>query len=143
MLRGLRITLLAAVLIPLFLLRRPFDRKAGPVLLRRFLQSAGAGFVKLGQILATRYDLISAAYSEELSKLFDQMPTIPFPEIQQVIESDLQRKLSDIYQRVDPIPLASASIAQVHSAVLQSGEAIVVKVCARALIGDSRWIWRF
>ena len=51
MLRGLRITLLAAVLIPLFLLRRPFDRKAGPVLLRRFLQSAGAGFVKLGQIL--------------------------------------------------------------------------------------------
>ncbi len=128
MLRGLRISFLAATLIPLYLIRRPFDRKTGPVLLRRFLQSAGAGFVKLGQILATRYDLISPAYSEELAKLFDQMPTIPFVEIQAVIEKDLRRPLSAIFQQVDPAPLASASIAQVHTAVLESGEAVVVKV---------------
>lgn len=128
MLRGLRISFLAATLIPLYLVRRPFDRNAGPLLLRRFLQSAGAGFVKLGQILATRYDLISPAYSEELSKLFDQMPTIPFAEVQTAIERDLQRPLSAMFLSVDPEPLASASIAQVHSAFLQSGEAVVVKV---------------
>jgi ubiquinone biosynthesis protein len=128
MLRGLRISLLAVWLIPQFLVRRPFDRKAGPALLRRFLQSAGAGFVKLGQLLATRYDLISPAYSEELAKLFDQMPFVPFSVVEGEIESDLQRPLSQIYQRFDPDPLASASIAQVHGAILHTGEAVVVKV---------------
>lgn len=128
MLRGLRTSLLAAWLFPQFLLRRPFDRNAGPVLLRRFLQSSGAGFVKLGQLLATRYDLISPAYSEELSKLFDQMPCVPFAVVQAVIETDLQRPLDRLYQRFDPDPLASASIAQVHGAILHSGEAVVVKM---------------
>jgi ubiquinone biosynthesis protein len=128
MLRGLRISLLAAWLIPQFLLRRPFDRNAGPALLRRFLQSAGAGFVKLGQLLATRYDLISPAYSEELSKLFDQMPFVPLAVVQEVVERDLKLPLGEIYRSFDPDPLASASIAQVHGAILHTGQAVVVKV---------------
>ncbi len=128
MLRCLRISLLAAWLVPLFLLRRPFDRNVGPVLLRRFLQSAGGSFVKLGQLLATRYDMISPAYSEELSKLFDQMPSVPFALVQRVVEKDLRRPLAELFERFDPDPLASASIAQVHGAILHSGEAVVVKV---------------
>jgi ubiquinone biosynthesis protein len=79
-------------------------------------------------VLATRYDLVSPEYCQELSKLFDRMPFVPFPVARQVVERDLKRPLEEVFREFDPIPLASASIAQVHGAVLHTGESVVVKV---------------
>jgi ubiquinone biosynthesis protein len=113
---------------PAFLLRRLFDRNAGPILLRQFLQSCGACFVKGGQVLATRYDLLPVEYCQELSRLFDRMPFFPFAVVRRVVERDLKRPLEEVFREFDPVPLASASIAQVHRAVLPTGESVVVKV---------------
>jgi len=126
--RAVRILSLVLFFIPAFLLRRLFDRNAGPVLLRQFLQSCGACFVKGGQVLATRYDLLPVEYCQELSKLFDGMPFFPFAVARRVVERDLKRPLDEVFREFDPVPLASASIAQVHSAVLCTGESVVVKV---------------
>jgi ubiquinone biosynthesis protein len=126
--RAVWILSLALFFIPAFLLRRLFDRNAGPILLRQFLQSCGACFVKGGQLLATRYDLLPVEYCQELSRLFDRMPFFPFAVARQVVERDLKRPLEEVFREFDPVPLASASIAQVHSAVLHTGESVVVKV---------------
>lgn len=126
--RGIQILSLAAVFLPAYLLLRLFDRNAGPVLLRQFLQSCGACFVKAGQVLATRYDLVSEAYCQELSKLFDRMPSVSMAVARQVVERDLRRPLEEVFREFDPVPIASASIAQVHGAVLHTGESVVVKV---------------
>src|SRR5450432_759198 len=126
--RCLRILFLASVFVPAFLLRRLFDRNAGPVLLRQFLQSCGACFVKAGQVLSTRYDLVPVAYCQELSKLLDRMPFVPIAMARKVVERDLKRPLDEVFREFDTVPLASASIAQVHGAVLLSGESVAVKV---------------
>lgn len=126
--RVLWVTILGTAFAAAFAVRRWFDRHAGPVLLRQFLQSAGACFVKAGQVLATRYDVLPAEYCEELSKLFDRMPSVSLAMARQVVESDLKRPLEEIFSEFEPIPLASASIAQVHGAILRSGEPVVVKV---------------
>jgi ubiquinone biosynthesis protein len=126
--RCFRILSLACVFVLAFLLRRPFDRNAGPVLLRQFLQSCGACFVKAGQILATRYDLAPAEYCQELSKLFDRMPFFPIAATRKIVERDLRHPIEEVFREFGSLPLASASIAQVHGAVLLSGESVVVKV---------------
>jgi ubiquinone biosynthesis protein len=126
--RGLRILCLVIVFVPAFLLRRLFDPDAGPVLLRQFLQACGASFIKGGQVLATRYDMLPVEYCLELSKLFDRIPSFPFAVVRQVVERDLNRPLEEMFRDFDPVPLASASIAQAHAAVLQTGESVVVKV---------------
>lgn len=98
------------------------------ILVRWFLQSCGGAFVKLGQVLAMRYDLLPAEYCQELSKLLDRMPPVPAKRIIAAIEKDLGRPLNQVFQTFDRVPLASASVAQVHRAVLHEGDAVVVKV---------------
>lgn len=93
--------------------------------LRLALQDAGVTFVKLGQVLSTRSDLLPQDFVEELSLLQDKVPAAPWTSVQALLHVELA---PDAFRSVDPEPLAAASIAQVHRAVLASGAEVVVKV---------------
>jgi len=99
-----------------------------PERVRLALQEAGPTFVKLGQILSTRHDLIPPQYVAELAKLQDRVEPAPFAPIRHEVESQLGRRLEEVFTRFDPTPLASASIAQVHRATLTDGREVAVKV---------------
>ena len=98
-----------------------------PQRLRLALEELGPTFVKLGQLLSIRPDLLGAEYIIELEKLQNEVPPIPYHEVIEVcLKSGLD--IEGDFQYIDPVPLAAASIAQVHKAVLQSGEKVVLKV---------------
>src|SRR5436190_418915 len=92
---------------------------------RRSLEQLGTTYIKLGQLLSSRPDLLPDVYIEELGKLVDEVPPVSFEQIRQVIAEDLP---SDVFVRIDPEPLATASIAQIHTALLASGREVIVKV---------------
>jgi ubiquinone biosynthesis protein len=92
---------------------------------RLALEELGTTYIKLGQLLSSRPDLLPDVYIEELGKLVDQVPPVPFADVQQVIAEELP---ADVFVRVDPEPLATASIAQIHGALLGSGREVIVKV---------------
>ncbi len=96
--------------------------------LRRALEDLGPIFVKFGQILSTRLDLLPPDIAEELIKLQDRVPPFPGDEARRVIEQALGQPVGEIFTEFEQDPLASASIAQVHVARLKSGEEVVVKV---------------
>lgn len=100
----------------------------GAVHLRQMLEELGPTFVKLGQLLSTRPDLVPEPYLTELKKLQDTAPTLPFTEIRAVIEEEFEAPIAEIYQYFDETPLAAASLAQVHKAVLLDGTPVIVKV---------------
>src|SRR5437764_12822488 len=91
---------------------------------RRSLEELGTTYIKLGQLLSSRPDLLPDVYIEELGKLVDNVPPVPFDQIQQLIAEELP---ADAFVRVDPEPLATASIAQIHTALLVSGRDVIVK----------------
>jgi ubiquinone biosynthesis protein len=104
------------------------NRPATPEGAREFraaLEALGTTYIKLGQLLSSRPDLLPDVYIAELEKLVDRVPPVPFPEIERVIVDELP---GDVFARIDPKPLATASIAQVHTALLQSGREVIVKV---------------
>lgn len=98
------------------------------VRLRRALEELGPVFVKFGQMLSTRRDLLPEDIADELARLQDNVP--PFPEQQSIaiIEKALGKPVTDLFATFETVPMASASVAQVHSATLHSGEQVVVKV---------------
>ncbi len=101
-----------------------------PQKLCRILEQLGPTFIKLGQILSMRSDLIPAAYCDELVKLRTHAEPMPFPKVRQIIEEEYGVKSwKEVFHFLDPQPVGSASIAQVHRAVLKNGKAVVVKVC--------------
>lgn len=104
------------------------DRKSRPVHLRLALEELGPTFVKLGQILSTRADLLPPGYIAELEKLQDRVPPEPFEAIAAVLEKELGARLADLFATVDPVPIAAGSIGQVHAARLPDGIDVVVKV---------------
>jgi len=96
--------------------------------LRMSFEQLGPTFVKLGQLLATRPDLIPQAFSEEFKKLHDQVQGVPFDEIERVLVTHFGASLEEVFAEFNREPMAAASIAQVHRARLRDGSQVVVKV---------------
>ncbi|MBU7582749.1 MAG: AarF/ABC1/UbiB kinase family protein [Nostoc sp. TH1S01] len=99
-----------------------------PAVLKNILISLGPVYIKLGQLLSTRPDLLSAAYIEELSTLQDEVPPVPWTEIEIVIRKQLKRPLEEVFQKINPVPVAAGSIAQTHRATLADGREVALKV---------------
>ena len=99
-----------------------------PERLRLALEDLGPTFVKLGQILSTRADLLPPGFQHELSKLQDAAPAVPFDEIESVLHQELGMSVDEAFAAFDRAPLASASIGQVHAAKRHDGADVVVKI---------------
>ncbi|MEH6549745.1 MAG: AarF/UbiB family protein [Pseudomonadales bacterium] len=96
--------------------------------LRELFEALGATYIKFGQFIASSPSIFPKDYVDEFQKLLDQTDAIEFSQIKRIIEEELARPLSEVYRYINPQPLASASIAQVHAATLVTGEDVVVKV---------------
>jgi ubiquinone biosynthesis protein len=114
------------LIFPLRILPTPAETQGAR--LRLALEALGPIFVKFGQMLSTRRDLLPPDIADELAKLQDDVP--PFPQEQSVaiIERGLGQKINAVFEQFDSMPMASASIAQVHAAKLKTGENVVAKV---------------
>ena len=111
-----------------FLVRSDLRGQPFPVQLRRRLEILGPTFTKLGQIMAIREDLLPDPITRELDSLMDHLPPIPYEQVRAIIERDLERSADEAFAEIDPEPLGSASIAQVHRATTHGGDAVVIKV---------------
>ncbi|WP_239021796.1 ABC1 kinase family protein [Nocardioides jishulii] len=92
------------------------------------LEALGPTFVKLGQLLSTRYDLLPPAYTTALARLQDEVEPFGFEEVREIVEADLGAELRHLYSDFDTEPLAAASLGQVHRATLRNGREVAVKV---------------
>ena len=107
----------------------PELEESAPQRVRKVLEDLGPAYIKFGQMLSTRPDLIGIEIAEELQKLRDNTPVTPFDEMKEVIESELGAPLDEIYSEINETPIGSASIGQVYKAKLKSnGEEVAVKV---------------
>ncbi|OCR02373.1 hypothetical protein BCD67_20300 [Oscillatoriales cyanobacterium USR001] len=95
---------------------------------RERLLDLGPTFIKVGQLFSTRADLFPTEYVEELSQLQDRVPAFSFEQVETIVQQDLGRPITELFQNFDAIPLAAASLGQVHKAQLHSGQEVVVKV---------------
>ncbi|PSL01319.1 ubiquinone biosynthesis protein [Haloactinopolyspora alba] len=111
---------------------RALDVPSGRAQLGRSLattmNAGGVTFVKIGQILATRRDLLPAEVAAELAKLQDQATPVPWPDVRAVVEAELGAPVDQVFAEFDPQPLGAASVGQVHAARLRTGAEVVVKV---------------
>jgi ubiquinone biosynthesis protein len=99
-----------------------------PERLRQALQELGPTFVKLGQLLSTRTHLLPRAFTLELANLHDQVPPVPFEQIEEILVAELKRPIGELFASIEITPIGSASIAQVHRAVRLNGDKCVIKV---------------
>jgi ubiquinone biosynthesis protein len=116
-------------------LRRRDTTERRAVRLRRVFERAGGTFIKFGQQLAMRIDLLPWAYTVELSKMLDQVPPFALEQALPIIERALGGPWEETFSEFDPDPIGAASIANVYQAVLETGERVAVKV-RRPNIGD-------
>jgi predicted unusual protein kinase regulating ubiquinone biosynthesis (AarF/ABC1/UbiB family) len=103
-------------------------RKVQAVWIRNTLLDLGPTFIKVGQLFSTRADIFPIEYVEELAKLQDRVPAFSYEQVETIIEQELGKKIPQLFHSFEPIPLAAASLGQVHKAVLHTGESVVVKV---------------
>jgi ubiquinone biosynthesis protein len=99
-----------------------------PERLRMTLQELGPTFIKLGQVLSTRADLLPPDFIDELVKLRDEVPPFPFDEAAKILRVEFKGDLNEFFHHIDPKPVAAASIAQVHRGRLLDGEDVAVKI---------------
>lgn len=99
-----------------------------PVQLRRRLEMLGPTYIKLGQILSLREDILPKSITEELKHLLATLPAVPYPVFCELIVRGLGRPLDDMFLTIDETPLGSASIGQVHRATTRDGDAVIIKV---------------
>ena len=92
------------------------------------LEAMGPTYVKLGQVLSSRPDLLPEAYIKGLARLQDKVKPFPYAEVEEIVESELKVRISKAFSRFDPEPIAGASLGQVHTAALRDGREVVVKV---------------
>lgn len=105
-----------------------FKGEMTPAKLRGVLEALGPTFVKVGQILSMRSEILPKDYCDELAKLRADVDPMPFSEVREAVEAEYGRPLSAVFSYFDPVPLGSASVAQVHRATLITGEEVAVKV---------------
>ena len=96
--------------------------------IRKIITALGPAYIKVGQALSTRPDLIRKDFLDELTKLQDQLPAFPNHIAFKIVESGLGRSIEEVYREFSPNPVAAASLGQVYKAVLHSGETVAVKV---------------
>lgn len=108
--------------------RNQIHKGVTPEKVRAIFEDLGPTFVKLGQIMSMRMDMLPPEYCEELVKLRVDVRPMPFSEVQELIESEYDKPLSAVFRSFDETPIGSASIAQVHAAVLKNGYPVAVKV---------------
>lgn len=96
--------------------------------LREIITRLGPTYIKVGQALSTRPDLVRVDYLEELTKLQDQLPPFPSDRAMAIIRHELGRDIDTMYSKISPIPVAAASLGQVYKAELRSGETVAIKV---------------
>ncbi len=99
-----------------------------PAVLRNILVGLGPVYVKLGQLMSTRPDLLPADYIEALSTLQDEVPPAPWSEIEDIIRQQLKRPINETFTTINVLPVAAGSIAQVHRATLMDGREVAIKV---------------
>jgi len=104
------------------------DLAAKAAAFRERLVELGPAYIKLGQVLSTRPDLLPPPYIEELEDLQDKVPPMDFEQVEETIEAELHARISKLFASFDPEPLGSASLGQVHAAELRDGRSVVVKV---------------
>jgi ubiquinone biosynthesis protein len=115
--------------LPKRLLKQDSNARISPAeYLRLALEELGPTFIKLGQALSTRPDLLPVEFISELCKLHDDVPPVPWEAIHASLVEELGEYPEEIFAYIDPDPLASASLAQVHAATLKDGSQVVVKV---------------
>ncbi len=107
----------------------------GPIVVRRAFEELGPTYIKLGQLVASSQGLFPERYCLEFRKCLDRVPSFEFDAVDAILRADLGRPPDEIFASIDPTPLASASIAQVHAAKLLSGQDVVIKV-QRPKIGE-------
>ncbi len=121
------------------------DRPELPRLLRQTFEELGATYIKLGQFIASSPSLFPESYVEEFQGCLDRTEPVPFATLKQVIEEDLGRPTETLFRSIEPLPLASASIAQVHAAVTTSGDTVVIKIqkpgVANILVSDLNFLY--
>ncbi|BBO74975.1 ubiquinone biosynthesis protein UbiB [Desulfosarcina widdelii] len=104
------------------------ERLSRAVRVRMAIEELGPTYIKLGQILSTRPDLVPVDFVRELAKLQDKVPSFPFSDVTRIIRDETGQPVDSLFDYLDPEPLASASIGQVHRARLKDGEEVAVKV---------------
>lgn len=123
--------------LPRSILKQPAPEKVSvPEHLRLALEELGPTFIKLGQVISTRPDILPPEYIRELNQLTDSVAPLPWEDIRPVFIEELGEEPEQLFASIDPDPLGSASLAQVHSAELPSGEEVVVKI-QRPSISDT------
>ncbi len=110
------------------LLSRKLRHLPFPVQLRRRLEILGPTYIKLGQVLSLREDLLPKAITDELKNLLDRLPVVPFERYLELVARDLRRAPGEVFAWIDPQPLGSASIAQIHRARTHAGDEVILKV---------------
>ena len=108
--------------------KRARRRKNQAIWIRDTFLDLGPTFIKVGQLFSTRADLFPSEYVDELTKLQDRVPAFSYEQVEVIIKQDLGKSVTELFRSFEPIPLAAASLGQVHKAQLHSGEEVVVKV---------------